>query len=109
MLRPGGAFVLVDRFGDASEFGGADELAGVLRATTGLRSESLVATLGVPWPLRTRRALGPVEVLVGQKARREDHGDHDGLSVRRASGEVVPHASRLAAASHSSRHSIGIS
>jgi len=68
VLRPGGAFVVVDRFGDASDFGGADELAGVLRATTGLRRESLVATLGVPWPLRTNRALGPVEVLAGQKA-----------------------------------------
>jgi SAM-dependent methyltransferase len=71
VLRPGGTFVLVDRFGDAVAFGGADELAGVLRATTGLRREWLVGTLGVPWPLSTRRALGPVEVLGGQKARRD--------------------------------------
>jgi len=71
VLRPGGAFVLVDRFGDTSDFGDADELEGVLRLTTGLRRESLVATLGVPWPLRTKRALGPVEVLAGQMDRRD--------------------------------------
>jgi hypothetical protein len=37
----------------------------------------------------------------------EDGGDHDDLSVRRASDGAVSHACRLAAASHSSRPSIG--
>jgi SAM-dependent methyltransferase len=67
VLRPGGTFVLVDRFGDAADYGDASELAAVLRTTSGLRRESLVATLGVPWPLKTTRALGPVEVLSGRK------------------------------------------
>ena len=71
VLRPGGAFVLVDRFADASAFGDANDLAAVLRSTAGLRRESLVATLGLPWPINTRRALGPVEVLSGQKQVRQ--------------------------------------
>ena len=67
VLRHGGGFVLVDRFGAAADYGDTTELAAILRATTGLRRESLVATLGVPWPLRTKRALGPVEMLSGRK------------------------------------------
>lgn len=67
VLRPGGTFVLVDRFGSEADYGDAAELAAVLQATTGLRRESLVTALGVPWPLKTKRALGPVEVLSGRK------------------------------------------
>jgi len=67
VLRDGGSFVLVDRFGAAADYGDTAELAAILRATTGLRRESLVATLGVPWPLRTKRSLGPVEILSGRK------------------------------------------
>lgn len=67
VLRTGGDFVLVDRFGDKTDFGNSAELAAMLQATTGLRRELLVATLGIPWPLRTKRALGPVEVLSGKK------------------------------------------
>jgi SAM-dependent methyltransferase len=67
VLRPGGVFVLVDRFGDAADYGDAVELTTVLRSTTGLRRESLVATLDVPWPLKTKRALGPVEMLSGRR------------------------------------------
>jgi SAM-dependent methyltransferase len=67
VLRPGGAFVLVDRFAASADYGDTAELAAVLRATTGLCRESLVATLGVPWPLNTKRAMGPVEVLSGRK------------------------------------------
>ena len=67
VLRPGGVFVLVDRFAAAADYGDTAELAAVLRSTTGLRRESLVATLGVPWPLKTKRAMGPVEVLSGRK------------------------------------------
>ena len=67
VLRPGGVFVLVDRFAAAADYGDTAELAAVLRSTTGLRRESLVATLGVPWPLKTKRAMGQVEVLSGRK------------------------------------------
>jgi SAM-dependent methyltransferase len=68
VLRPDGAFVFVDRFADAADFGRRRELASVLRGASGLRRESLVAALGVPWPLKTKRALGPVEILSGRKA-----------------------------------------
>jgi SAM-dependent methyltransferase len=68
VLRPGGAFVFVDRFGDAKDHGDPAELARVLLATTQLRREPLVETLGVPWPLNSKRAPGPVEILSGQKA-----------------------------------------
>ncbi len=74
VLRPGGVFVFVDRFGDAADYGDGADLAAVLRSTTGLRRESLVATLGVPWPLKTKRALGPVDVLSGRKLARMDSG-----------------------------------
>ncbi len=67
VLRPGGHFVLVDRFGDAGDYGQPGELAAALSGTADLRREPLVATLGVPWPLKTRRALGPVEALSGSK------------------------------------------
>lgn len=66
VLRPGGRFVLIDRFADGGDYEAAG-LAAVLGATAELRREPLVATLGVPWPLNTRRALGPVEVLSGRK------------------------------------------
>jgi len=48
VLRPGGVFVFVDRFDDAADYGNVADLAAVLRSTTGLRRESLVATLSVP-------------------------------------------------------------
>jgi len=67
VLRPGGRFVLVDRFADAADYGDPAEVAPVLQAATELRRESLVARLSVPWPLNTKRALGPVEVLSGRK------------------------------------------
>jgi SAM-dependent methyltransferase len=67
VLRPGGIFVLVDRFGATADYGEPAEFARVLDATTELRRESLVLMLGVPWPLRTKRSLGPVEVLSGRK------------------------------------------
>lgn len=67
VLRPGGIFVLVDRFGAAADYGDPTDLAALLQPATGLRRESLVAALSVPWPLNTKRALGPVEVLSGKK------------------------------------------
>jgi len=70
VLRPGGAFVFVDRFGAAADYGGPGELAAVFQATAQLRRERLVETLGVPWPLNTKRALGPVEMLSGRKLAR---------------------------------------
>jgi len=66
VLRPGGSFVFIDRFGDAADYNQAG-LARILGATTAIRRDSLVVMLGVPWPLKTKRALGPVEVLSGRK------------------------------------------
>ncbi|HTQ12321.1 MAG TPA: class I SAM-dependent methyltransferase [Rhizomicrobium sp.] len=68
VLRPDGTFVFVDRFADAADYGRPRELAAVLRRATDLRRESLVAALDVPWPLKTKRAMGPVEILSGRKA-----------------------------------------
>ncbi len=67
VLRPGGAFAFIDRFADEGDYGKPTELASVLRSVTAVRRESLVATLGVPWPLKTARALGPVEMISGKK------------------------------------------
>jgi len=66
VLRPGGQFVLVDRFADAADYGDGTELAVVLKAAE-VHRESLVRKLDVPWPLSSKRALGPVEVLRGTK------------------------------------------
>ena len=67
VLRRGGVFVLVDRFAAAADYGDPYGIEAVLHPTTGLRREPLVATMGVPWPLNGKRALGPVEVLSGRK------------------------------------------
>lgn len=67
VLRPGGAFVLVDRFGDAADFGGEAALAAVLQPASEVHRESVVKALGVPWPLSSRRALGPALLLSGRK------------------------------------------
>lgn len=67
VLKPGGTFVLIDRFADASDYGDGTGLAAILKQTNGLRHAPIVAALGVPWPLKTPRALGPVEVLSGKK------------------------------------------
>ena len=69
VLRSGGVFVFVDRFADTADYGDAAGLAAVLRPTSELRRESLVTTLGVPWPLRSKRALGPVDILSGRKSK----------------------------------------
>ncbi len=68
VLRPGGRFVLIDRFGDAADYGDPTELTAVLATTEGLCREPLVTTLGVPWPLSSKRSLGPVDILSGRKA-----------------------------------------
>ena len=67
VLAPGGSYVFIDRFGDPADYGDGTELMTILEATTGLRREPLVPTLGIPWPLNTKRSLGPVEMLSGQK------------------------------------------
>jgi hypothetical protein len=67
VLRPGGTFVFVDRFGDVADYGDKAGLERVLHSATELLRDPLVAMLGIPWPLRTKRALGPVEVLSGRK------------------------------------------
>jgi SAM-dependent methyltransferase len=67
VLRPGGVFVFVDRFADAADYGDTTELTDALRPVGELRREPLVATLGVPWPLSSKRALGPVEIISGRK------------------------------------------
>jgi SAM-dependent methyltransferase len=67
VLRPGGRFVLVDRFGDAGDFGDPADLTAMLATLEDLRREPLVATLGIPWPLSSKRSLGPVDILSGRK------------------------------------------
>lgn len=67
VLKPGGRFVLVDRFRDARDYGDLAALDTILGTTNGLQREQLVATLGIPWPLNTKRSLGPVDVLTGRK------------------------------------------
>lgn len=67
VLRPGGAFVLVDRFGDASEFGDGPELDEVLRHATAVERQPIRTVLDLPWPLSSKRALGPVEVVHGRR------------------------------------------
>lgn len=67
VLKPGGKFVLIDRFRDAADYGEPAELAAVLATTSDLLREPLVATLGVPWPLNSKRSLGPVDILSGRK------------------------------------------
>ena len=66
VLRPGGQFVLVDRFDDAADFDPA-ALASLLGSVTEVHREPLVTALAMPWPLSTRRAMGPTEVLWGRK------------------------------------------
>lgn len=67
VLRPGGSFVLVDRFGAAADYDPA-ALAAVLKGVVALRREPVAKSLGAPWPLNTQRALGPVQMLSGRKA-----------------------------------------
>lgn len=67
VLRPGGRFVFVDRFADKAAFDQAG-LDTALRQAAQLAREDLVSTFGIPWPLKTRRSLGPVQLLSGEKA-----------------------------------------
>ena len=67
VLRPGGTFVLVDRFADPADYGPPADLTAVLQTTSGLSREPLVSTLRLPWPLNMKRALGPVQMLSGRK------------------------------------------
>ena len=67
VLKPGGRFVLVDRFRDTADYGDPSALDALLAATVDLHREQLVATLGVPWPLDSKRSLGPVDILTGRK------------------------------------------
>ena len=67
VLKPGGRFVLVDRFRDAGDYGDAAALDAILAATDNLRRDALVDTLGIPWPLNSNRSLGPVDILSGRK------------------------------------------
>jgi SAM-dependent methyltransferase len=67
VLKPGGRFVLVDRFRDAADYGDPAGLDAMLAAATDLRRERLVNTLGIPWPINSKRSLGPVDILSGRK------------------------------------------
>lgn len=67
VLKPGGRFVLVDRFRDARDYGDPAGLDAILASTADLRREQLVGALGIPWPLNAKRSLGPVDVLTGRK------------------------------------------
>ncbi len=66
VLRPGGRFVLVDRFGDHAAFDPA-ALDAVLARASGVERDPIVAALDVPWPLNSRHSLRPVLVLTGEK------------------------------------------
>lgn len=67
VLKPGGRFVLVDRFRDAGDYGDPAALDVLLAGVPGLKREQLVATLSIPWPLNSKRSLGPVDLLTGTK------------------------------------------
>lgn len=67
VLKPGGTFVLADRFRDAVDYGDPAALDALIAATTDLRREPLVTALGLPWPLNSKRSLGPVDILSGRK------------------------------------------
>lgn len=67
VLKPGGRFVLVDRFRDAGGYGDPAALDAILAGAASSRREALVDTLDIPWPLNTRRSLGPVDILSGDK------------------------------------------
>jgi SAM-dependent methyltransferase len=68
VLKPGGRFVLVDRFTDRRIYGPHEALQAVLRDTTDLTTESLVTALDVPWPLNSPPSLGHVLAISGTKA-----------------------------------------
>ncbi len=67
VLKPGGRFVLVDRFRDPKDYGDLAALDAMFGGVADFHREALVETLGIPWPLNTRRSLGPVDVLTGAK------------------------------------------
>lgn len=65
VLRPGGRFVLVDRFADDTEFGPRALIDTVLRDAVDVRRVPLTHVLDLPGALASPRALGPVEVITG--------------------------------------------
>jgi SAM-dependent methyltransferase len=67
VLKPGGRFVLLDRFRDPADYGDLAALDAMLAGVADFRREALAATLGIPWPLNSKRSLGPVDVLTGTK------------------------------------------
>ena len=68
VLRPGGAFVLIDRFGDEADYGNGTSLDRILGTTIATTREPLVELLRLPWPLRSKRALGPAQMISGHAA-----------------------------------------
>lgn len=67
VLRPGGRFVLVDRFAAPADYGPRERLERVLNRATELSVEPLAKALRMPWPLNSARAMGPVEMICGRK------------------------------------------
>lgn len=67
VLKPGGRFVLIDRFRDTGDYGDPAALDEILTRIPGLQREQLVETLDIPWPLNSKRSLGPVDILSGTK------------------------------------------
>jgi SAM-dependent methyltransferase len=68
VLRPGGRFVLIDRFADPKAYGPSGALEAVLGdEATDITTKPLVASLGIPWPLNSRQSLDPVQILTGTK------------------------------------------
>ena len=66
VLRPGGRFVLVDRF--ESQPMNVDNLNALLQGAGEHRRQPLASVLSLPWPLSNTRALGRAELICGQRA-----------------------------------------
>jgi SAM-dependent methyltransferase len=68
VLRPGGTFVLVDRFADDVEFGPRFSIDAILCDAVSARRVLLSDLVELRWPLGSQRALGPVEVITGSRS-----------------------------------------
>jgi SAM-dependent methyltransferase len=70
VLRPGGSFVLIDRFADPVEFGPRSAIDAALGEAVDVQRVPLGDLLELPWPLNSPRALGPVEAITGTRPTR---------------------------------------
>jgi SAM-dependent methyltransferase len=70
VLRPGGSFVLIDRFADPVEFGPSSLVDAALSEAVHVQRVPLGDLLELPWPLDSKHALGPVQVITGTRPTR---------------------------------------